>query len=65
LEDGNCRKKDDIDQVSNIFQKNLGVVSGKVTIAVRLGKRSDKPRLLKVSVDSVISKASICGIVLS
>ena len=34
-------------------------MSVKVTNAVRLGKKSDKPRLLKISVDSVLSKASI------
>jgi len=52
--------KDDINQVSNIFQKTLGVTSVKVNNAVQLGKRSNKPRLLKISsVDSVLSKASI------
>jgi len=57
-DEGNCRKKEDIEQVSNIFQKSLGVAV-RVVNAVRLGKRSDRPRLLKVSVDSESSKASI------
>ena len=57
-DDGNCRKKEDIEHVSNIFRKNLGVTV-KVTNAVRLGKRNNKPRLLKVSVDSEHSKAAI------
>ena len=50
------RKK--ILSMSNIFQKNLGMTV-KVTNAVRLGKRNNKPHLLKVSVDSEHSKAAI------
>ena len=57
-DDGNSRKKEDIEQVSSIFQKTLAL-SVKVTNAVRLGKRSDKSRLLKVTVDSEHSKAII------
>ena len=57
-DENNCRKKEDIEQVSNIFQKSLGVAV-RVVNAVRLGTRSDKPRLLKVSVYSELSKASI------
>jgi len=57
-EEGNSRKKEDIEQVSRIFQKNMNA-SAKVVNAVHLGKKSDKPRLLKVSVDSVYSKASV------
>ena len=52
------RKREDIDHVSSIFHKPLGV-SVQITNAVRLGKRGDKPRFLKVSVDSERSKASI------
>ena len=46
-EDGQARKKEDIDKVSKIFHRNL-----KVTNAVRLGKKGDKSRLLKITVDS-------------
>ena len=47
-----------MDVAAKIFQKNLGV-SVKVTNAVRLGKRNNKPRLLKISVDSQQSKAAV------
>jgi len=50
-EDGLVRKKEDMDVATNMFEKNLGV-KVKVTNAVRLGKKSDKPRLLKISMDS-------------
>ena len=52
------RKKTDMDVAAKIFQKNLEV-SVKVTNAVRLGKKSNKPRLLKISVDSQQSKAAV------
>ena len=57
-EDGLARKKTDMDVAAKIFQKNLGV-SVKVTNAVRLGKKSNKPCLLKISVDSQQSKAAV------
>jgi len=47
-----------MDVAAKIFQKNLEV-SVKVTNAVRLGKKSNKPRLLKISVDSQQSKAAV------
>jgi len=56
-EDGLARKKTDMDVAAKIFKKNLGV-SVKVNNAVRLGKKN-KPRLLKISVDSQQSKAAI------
>ena len=55
-DDGNCRKKEDIEYVSNIFQKSLGVPV-KVTNTVRLSKRNNKPHLLNF--DSEHSKAAI------
>ena len=57
-EDGLVRKKEDMDVATNMFEKNLGV-KVKVTNAVRLGKKSDKPRLLKISMDSQKSKAAV------
>ena len=53
-EDGQSRKSEDINCVSDIFQG----VNVKVCNAVRLGKRDGKPRLLKVTIDSVQSRAT-------
>ena len=57
-EEGLNRKKYDIDFVTSTFQQYLEV---RVTInkAFRLGKHSDKPRLLKISVNSEAEKASL------
>jgi len=55
--EGEARKRDDIKEVTDIL-KYLGAKTN-VTKALRLGKKSDKPRLLKTSVDSVESKAFI------
>jgi len=55
--EGEARKRDDIKEVIDIL-KYLGAKAN-VTKALRLGKKSDKPRLLKISVDSVESKAFI------
>ena len=52
----NC-KRDDIKEVTDIL-KYLGAKTN-VTKALRLGKKSEKPRLLKIFVDSVESKAFI------
>jgi len=46
-----ARKKQDVDNISGIFSKNLGVTV-KATNALGLGKKGDKPRLLKVTVDT-------------
>jgi len=54
---GEARKRDDIKKVTDIL-KYLGAKTN-ATKALRLGKKSDKPRLLKISVDSVESKAFI------
>ena len=56
----NC-KRDDIKEVTDIL-KYLGAKTN-VTKALRLGKKSDKPRLLKLSVDSVEYKALSCATV--
>ena len=57
-EDGLARKQEDINKVSSIFQQYLNV-SLTITKANRLGKRSEKPRLLKFTVSSESEKASI------
>ena len=50
------RKEDDIGKCKSFFQTYLGVT---VSIAIRLGKRSDKPRLLKAALNSTQDKAMI------
>ena len=51
------RKTDDIKYVTDIF-KFLGAKAS-VTKAIRLGKKSNKPRLLKITVDTLESKIFI------
>ena len=57
-EDPELRRKHDIDSVSSIFHKHL-TVPATITRAIRLSKKGDRPRLLKVSVASESDKASI------
>ena len=57
-EEGLNRKKHDIDFVTSTFQQYLGV-SVAINKAFRLGKHNDKPRLLKISVNSEAEKASL------
>jgi len=56
--DGPARKQDDIKKCLSVFQTHLGL-SVSITNAFRLGKRSQKPRLLKISLSSTKDKASI------
>ena len=55
---GGERKSEDISKVSEVIQKVLKVPSC-VTNAFRIGKKKDKPRLLKVSVQSLEEKTNI------
>ena len=55
---GQDRKQHDISKVTKVFNKHLGL-SANVTNAYRLGKKSDKARLLKVSVGSKHERAKI------
>ena len=57
---GETRKSEDIKCSTDIFN-NHDYLKAKATVtkAVRLGKKSDKPRLLKVTVDSIETKAFI------
>lgn len=57
-ENGSSRKADDIATVTTMLQNRVGV-KATITNAFRLGKRSDRPRLLKVSVSSVEEKSAI------
>ena len=52
------RKKDDINKVTLLFTKYIGVETA-VTNAVRIGKKGTKPRLLKVGVSNLQDKISI------
>jgi len=55
---GQDRKQHDISKVTEVFNKHLGL-SANVTNAYRLGKKSDKTRLLKVLVGSKHERAKI------
>ena len=57
-EDGLIRKKHDIDYVTSTIQQYLGV-NVIINKAFRLGQRNDKPRLLKISVNSEAEKALV------
>lgn len=57
-ESGDARRQDDISSTSNIFSKYVGH-SAKIEKAFRLGKRKDKPRLLKITVSSEQEKSAI------
>ena len=56
--DGPARKQDDIKKCLSVFQTHLGL-SLSITNAFQLGQRSEKPRLLKISLSSAKDKASI------
>ena len=56
--EGPARKEDDISECKSLFQKYLGVTVS-IHNAIRLGKRSDKSRLLKISLSSTQEKANV------
>ena len=56
--EGPARKEDDISECKSLFQKYLGVTVS-LHNAIRLGKRSDKSRLLKISLSSTQEKANV------
>ena len=56
--DGPSRRNDDIEQCESLFQTYLGVKVS-ITNAFRLGQKSDKPRLLKLSLSSLHEKTEI------
>ena len=57
-EDPEIRLKYDIKSVSGIFDKHLHV-SATITRAIHLGKKGDKPRLLKISLASDLQNSSV------
>ena len=56
--EGPARKEDDISECKSLFQKYLEVTVS-IHNAIRLGKRSDKSRLLKISLSSTQEKANV------
>jgi len=56
--DGPSKKQEDIKKCESLFQSHLGT---KVTIknAIRLGKKTDRPRLLKLTLNSIEEKVTI------
>ena len=56
--DGATRRKDDISKCSDIFQTYLGV-SATINKAFRLGKKSSKACLLKISLSDIQHKSTI------
>ena len=57
-EDGPSRKQDDIKKCEQLFQNYLGIKVA-ITNAFRLGKKSNRPRLLKVTLNNLEEKATI------
>ena len=56
--EGANRKEDDIKKCSSIFQTYLGSPAG-ITNAIRLGRKSDKPHLLKITFNSAQERSLI------
>ena len=56
--EGPIRKKEDIQQVTSIFEKYLGV-NLSIQKAFRLGSKGEKPRLLKIVLPSEYDKACV------
>jgi len=56
--DGAARKQDDINECVALLERYLGI-SVSISKAFRLGKKSDKPRLLKVSLSTTQEKALV------
>ena len=57
-DDGQSRKQDDIKKFVSLFQNYLGAKVA-ITNAFRLGKKSNRPRLLKLTLSSMEEKALI------
>ncbi|XP_065904034.1 uncharacterized protein [Dysidea avara] len=57
-EDGATRKKEDIKQINDLLQKHVEVTPS-ITNAIKLGKRGDRPRLLRITVSTESEKANV------
>ena len=57
-DNGLARKEADIQRAPSIIKDYLGI-SATINNAVRLGKRGEKPRLLKITIDTPQTKAAI------
>jgi len=60
LEDGATRKKDDVSKVNKLLQNHMEV-NPIMNNAIRLGKRGERPRLLKITVSTDAEKAKYSG----
>ena len=58
LGEAHDRKKEDIQNMTVLFNKYVGVQAS-VTNAIRIGKPSDRPRLIKVSLSTTEEKLNI------
>ena len=56
--DPSNRKNHDISKVSSIIDKHLSVPTN-ITQAIRIGKKREKPRLLKITLNSAQQKAAV------
>jgi len=56
--DGAVQKQDDIKECTSILERYLGI-SVSITKVFRLGKKLDKPRLLKLSLSTTQEKALV------
>ena len=56
--EGPSRKEDDIKKCKSLFEAHLGITVS-IQNAIRLGKRSDKPRLLKIALNSIQEKSMV------
>ena len=57
-DEAHARKQDDIDRVSSLLDSYLGVKAS-INNAIRIGKKKEKPRLLKITVGSLQEKTMI------
>ena len=57
-EEASARKQEDIDRVTSLFTNRLGV-RATISNAIRIGKKSKKSRLLKITVSNLQEKTMI------
>jgi len=57
-EDGATRKKDDVSKVNELLQNHMEV-NPTINNAIRVGKRGERPRLLRITASTDAEKANI------
>ena len=57
-EDGATRKKDEVSKVNELLQNHMEV-SPTINNAIKLGKRGERPRLLRITVSTDAEKANV------